>query len=50
MWASNMYSFFAGEYGNEANFILNEAVGVKLNLILLEINVHPLWILLRAYK
>lgn len=45
-----MYSFLAEEYSNEANFISNKAVGVKLNLILPEINVHPLWILLQAYK
>lgn len=45
-----MYGLIADGYRNEVNFILNEAVGVKLNLIHPEINFHPLLILLHVYK
>jgi hypothetical protein len=45
-----MYSLIADEYRNEVNFISNEAVGVKLNLIQPGINFHPLLNLLHVYK
>lgn len=40
----------ADEYRNEVDFISDEAVGVKLNLIQPGINVHPPLSLLHVYK
>lgn len=43
-------SLTADEYRNEVNFISNEAVGVRLNLIQPGINFHPPLSLLHVYK